>query len=61
MITILLQKWQHIAKFKKKNHMLMKWIEINNFYFRYMRYISDTSISSFSGIKIQISIFAVYT
>lgn len=37
----------------------MKWIEINNFYFRYMRYISDTSISFFSGIKIQISIFAV--
>lgn len=45
----------------KKNHLQMKWIEINNFYFRYMRYISDTSISSFSGIKIQISIFVVYT
>lgn len=36
-------------------------MKINNFYFRYIRYISDTSISSFSGIKIQISIFVVYT
>lgn len=45
----------------KKNHLQMKWIEINNFYFRYMRYISDTSIAFFCGIKIQISIFAVYT
>lgn len=44
--------------FKKKKSLANE-MKINNFYFRYIRYVSDTSIS-FSGIKIQISIFAVY-